>query len=184
MDLQFLSEASKDSPEFRASLQRTEDAFEDCLRLQEAAIRLLRTFLEDLASTSFILIRIELSEQLPRLGKAIQSVVSHSYLNIPQPVYRLLEMLTDMFSESEYKLLNLLLKDFGSKILYPMLQHSEQTKRLRVSRRSFEKTQERFENSLNRHSMGKDELVFIKKFMDHFRIQISSTKLEIHTFRV
>lgn len=47
-----LEEAGKDSPQFRASLQRQEDSFEDCLRLQEAAIRILRTFLEDLASTN------------------------------------------------------------------------------------------------------------------------------------
>ena len=50
MESTFLAEAAKDSPSFRASLQRTEDSFEDCLRLQESAIRLLRTFLEDLAS--------------------------------------------------------------------------------------------------------------------------------------
>jgi hypothetical protein len=53
MDSAYLTEAVKDSPEFRASLQRSEDSFEDCLRTQESAIRLLRTFLEDLASTDF-----------------------------------------------------------------------------------------------------------------------------------
>ena len=93
----------------------------------------------------------------------MQSVVNHQYLSIPQPVNRLLEMLMDMFSESEYKLLNILLRDFGSKLLYPMLQHSEQTKRLRVNRKSFEKTQERYENALNRHSLGKDDLVILER---------------------
>jgi hypothetical protein len=97
----------------------------------------------------------------------MQSVVNHPYLNIPQPVNRLLEMLMDMFGESEYKLVNILLKDFGSKILYPMLQHSEQTKRLRVNRKNFEKAQERYESALNRHSLGKDDLV-IQEGIDNF----------------
>ena len=53
-----LDEARKDSPEFRASLQRLEDNFEDCLRLQEAAIRILRTFLEDFARTQLHMLLI------------------------------------------------------------------------------------------------------------------------------
>lgn len=49
-DAVFLREAAKDSPKFKSLLQKEEDTFEDCLRLQEAAVRILRTYLEDLAS--------------------------------------------------------------------------------------------------------------------------------------
>lgn len=68
-----------------------------------------------------------------------------------------------MLGESEYRLLNLLLKDFGSKLLYPLLQHLEITKGLRAERRGFEKLQERYESALNRHFQGKD---------DHFSVLI------------
>lgn len=52
-------------------------------------------------------------------------------------------MLTEMFCSSEYKLINLLLKDLGTKLLYPLLQHTEQTKSLRNDRRAFDKAQEK-----------------------------------------
>jgi hypothetical protein len=66
-------------------------------------------------------------------------------------------MLTDMVGESEYRLMNLMLKDFGSKLLYPLLQHMEVTKALRAHRKTFEKLQERYEGCLMKHSQGKDD---------------------------
>lgn len=45
-----LAEAAQDSPTFKGQLQASNDSFEDALRLQEMAVRLLRTYLEDAAS--------------------------------------------------------------------------------------------------------------------------------------
>jgi hypothetical protein len=44
-----VEEARRDSPAFKQQLRRIEDDFEDALRVQEAAVRLLRTYLEDAA---------------------------------------------------------------------------------------------------------------------------------------
>ena len=74
---------------------------------------------------------------------------------------KVMEMLTELVGESEYRLMNLLLKDFGSKLLYPLLQHMEVTKGLRVHRRTFEKLQERYESCLAKHSQGKDDHLVI-----------------------
>lgn len=83
--------------------------------------------------------------------------MNHAYLEMDPDARKVMGMLTDMVGESEYRLMNLLLKDFGSKLLYPLLQHMEIAKGLRVHRRTFEKLQERYESCLNRHSQGKED---------------------------
>jgi hypothetical protein len=69
------------------------------------------------------------------------------------------EQLVDCLGVGVYGRQRALLKDFGQRALYPMLQHCEQAKHIRQRRKLHDKAAERYDSALQRHSLGKDDLV-------------------------
>lgn len=134
MDDELLKQALHDSPAFRTALKRAETQFEESLRQQESAIKVIRSAVEDGA---------RMAELLPRVADSIKLLFATNQLD---PTYHII---------ADYNVRSGMAKIAGSQILRELLtSRREEVDRVKGARRAYERALDRYESALAKHALG------------------------------